>query len=153
MYVEILPKPVARLMQFRIVPMLGTLGDAGSLLARVVIVFTTITDTRSALHLARALAPAKIGIWLVCPVARSIFGYLRVSRFLGFAKELACELEPDASCKLCFISAPCPAGADPVKFLSDARSVVLIKSRWSRLRGCGTGSAVVLRFGRLALIL
>lgn len=100
MHVEILPNPSAGIMQFRIIPALRAIEDPASLLPRVVIVFATIPDASSALNLARALVTPNIGIWLVCPVTRSIFGCFRVSRFVRLAKTLACELEPEAFRKL-----------------------------------------------------
>ena len=80
--------------------------NPGTRSPRVVIVFTTTGEARSALTFARALSIPNTPIWLVCPITRSLVGYFRFERFLRFVTTLADEVDAGRLQKMRFLSAP-----------------------------------------------
>ena len=132
MFVEILAKPRTELVQYRIITSVVSFEDPGTRSPRIVILFTTTGEARSALTCARVLSIPNTPIWLVCPVTRSPVGYFRLKRFLRFVTTLAGEVDAGTLHKMRFLSAPCLSGLDSVEYFSDVRSVVLIPTRWWR---------------------
>lgn len=106
MFVEMIVKPGTQLVQYRIMPTVLSFENPGTRSPRVVIVFTTTGEARSALTFARALSIPNTPIWLVCPITRSLVGYFRFERFLRFVTTLADEVDAGRLQKMRFLSAP-----------------------------------------------
>jgi hypothetical protein len=134
MYVEVVARPGAERLQIGCLPGISGQEDRWPSATRIVVVFTTAAEATTALNLARCLAVSNAGIWLVCPVTRTPLGFLRLERFLQFAKKCAVALPAETLHRLRILACPSNVGADPVEDFVSARSVVLMGAALLRLR-------------------
>jgi hypothetical protein len=154
MYVEIAVSPGVEDLQLCCVPNELSLQDPYAPGAAViVVVYTTAAEGTTALTLAQLLAGSDTRVWLVCLVTRTLLGWLRMDRFMRFAKKCIATWPADRLDRLRILACPCPVGRDPVENFVSARSVVVIRTRWWRPWGRGVRDAVVMPADRLTIIL
>lgn len=123
--------------------------------ARIIAVFTNCSETQAALHLAQILAPSPdIHIVLVCPVlVPSLFGPIRIQRFVDFARKRSDALPARAQEKLHSVVWPLRQEQEVIEQLSSARSVVLVRRRWWRQFGRSIPEAQYMKVNTISLIL
>lgn len=132
MYVEVIIEPGADEVQFSAFPDMRSLMYSATGETRVVVFFTTPSETQAALRFAGRLAVSSdVRIVLVCMITRSLLGRLRLERFVQFAKRIGSSLAPSMLHRLRLLVLPCNGGHDLVEDFIGARSIVLTKrSQW-----------------------